>query len=112
MFYGNAFRFCSQLGEKFKDSDTVVVAKMDATANELEHTKITSFPTLKLYAKGDNKVKYIVVFRLYSLNPTKYISKKYNQVWIECVLVDLAELTVLGNENNLLFVFCNKVNGW
>ncbi|KAJ4427926.1 hypothetical protein ANN_23936 [Periplaneta americana] len=45
-----------QLGEKFKDSDTVIVAKMDATANELEHTKITSFPTLKLYAKGDNKV--------------------------------------------------------
>lgn len=27
---------------------------MDATANELEHTKITSFPTLKLYKKGDN----------------------------------------------------------
>lgn len=45
-----------QLGEKFKDSETVVVAKMDATANELEHTKITSFPTLKLYKKGDNSV--------------------------------------------------------
>ncbi|CRK95503.1 CLUMA_CG008972, isoform A [Clunio marinus] len=45
-----------QLGEKFKDSKTVVVAKMDATANELEHTKITSFPTIKLYKKGDNGV--------------------------------------------------------
>lgn len=45
-----------QLGEKFKDSETVVVAKMDATANELEHTKITSFPTLKFYKKGDNAV--------------------------------------------------------
>lgn len=45
-----------QLGEKFKDSDTVVVAKMDATANELEHTKITSFPTIKLYKKGDNGI--------------------------------------------------------
>lgn len=45
-----------QLGQKFKDSDTVVIAKMDATANELEHTKITSFPTLKLYTKGENKV--------------------------------------------------------
>lgn len=45
-----------QVGEHFKDSETVIVAKMDATANELEHTKITSFPTLKLYKKGDNAI--------------------------------------------------------
>ena len=45
-----------QLGEHFKDDDKVVIAKMDATANELEHTKISSFPTLKLYKSGDNKV--------------------------------------------------------
>lgn len=45
-----------QLGEKFKDSDSVVIAKIDSTANELEHTKITSFPTLKFYKKGDNEV--------------------------------------------------------
>lgn len=44
-----------QLGEKFADTD-VIVAKIDATANELEHTKITSFPTIKLYKKGDNAV--------------------------------------------------------
>jgi len=43
-----------QLGERFADSETIVVAKIDATANELEHTKITSFPTIKLYKKGDN----------------------------------------------------------
>lgn len=45
-----------QLGEKFADSDSVVIAKMDATVNELEHTKVSSFPTIKLYTKGDNKV--------------------------------------------------------
>lgn len=50
------FVFLSQLGEKFADRDDIVVAKMDATVNELEHTKITSFPTLKLYTKDDNKV--------------------------------------------------------
>lgn len=45
-----------QLGDKFKDSETVIIAKIDATANELEHTKIQSFPTIKLYKKGDNSV--------------------------------------------------------
>ncbi|CAD7005520.1 protein disulfide-isomerase [Ceratitis capitata] len=45
-----------QLGEKFKDNESIVIAKIDATANELEHTKISSFPTIKLYRKGDNKV--------------------------------------------------------
>jgi len=45
-----------QLGEKYKDSETVVIGKMDATVNELEHTKVQSFPTIKLFKKGDNKV--------------------------------------------------------
>lgn len=45
-----------QLGEKFKDNESVLIAKIDSTANELEHTKITSFPTLKFYKKGDNAV--------------------------------------------------------
>jgi len=72
----NGFGFCLQLGEKFKDSDTVVVAKMDATANELEHTKITSFPTLKLYAKGDNKVGALffpIIKWSFSLNLRKFV---------------------------------------
>lgn len=36
-----------QLAEKYKDNAEVVVAKMDATANELEDIKIQSFPTIK-----------------------------------------------------------------
>merc|ERR1719422_2983544 len=45
-----------KLGEKFKDSETVVIAKMHSTANELEDVKVQGFPTIKLFKKGDNKV--------------------------------------------------------
>jgi len=46
----------NELGAKYADKDDVVIAKMDATANELEHTKINSFPTIKLYKKETNEV--------------------------------------------------------
>lgn len=42
-----------QLAEKFKDREDIVIAKIDATANELENTKISSFPTITLYKKDD-----------------------------------------------------------
>lgn len=45
-----------QLGEKFKEREDVVIAKIDATANELENTKISSFPTITFYPKDKTKV--------------------------------------------------------
>merc|ERR1712117_322339 len=40
---------------KEEGSSDLVVAKIDATANELPHTRVRSFPTIKLYKKGDNE---------------------------------------------------------
>lgn len=62
-FYAPWCGHCKQLapiydkvGEHFKENDDVIIGKMDSTANELESIRVTSFPTIKLFAKGDNKV--------------------------------------------------------
>jgi len=45
-----------KLGEHFKERSDIVVAKMDATENELEEVSIDSFPTLKLVKKETNEI--------------------------------------------------------
>merc|ERR1719500_1320735 len=44
------------LGERFKDSDKITIAKIDMTANELADVKVRGFPTIKLFKAGDNAV--------------------------------------------------------
>ncbi|XP_008554924.1 protein disulfide-isomerase [Microplitis demolitor] len=44
-----------KLGEKYESDENVVIAKMDATANELETINIKSFPTIILYKKETNE---------------------------------------------------------
>lgn len=54
-----------QLGEKYKDSKDIIVAKMDSTANELEDIHIQSFPTIKYVIEGEENRDDCFVCRLF-----------------------------------------------
>ena len=42
--------WANKLGEHFEDSDDVIIAKLDATANEFEDVDVQGFPTNKYWA--------------------------------------------------------------
>ena len=44
-----------ELGLKYKDSDKVIIAKMDAIANEVESVSVSGFPTLKFFPAGSSE---------------------------------------------------------
>ena len=50
----------NELAKKLKDNENIVIAEIDAYANEVEGIKINSFPTLKFYPGGkkSNPIEY------------------------------------------------------
>lgn len=50
------------MAEKFKDDPDVIIAKMDATSNEVEGIKITIFPTMKFFPKDSNEVGIVSLY--------------------------------------------------
>lgn len=45
----------NKLGEEFKSVDSVVIAKMDATANEVDEVEVEGFPTLFFFKAGSKE---------------------------------------------------------
>ena len=67
-----------KLAESLADKDDVVVAKMDATLNELPHTKVRSFPTIKLYKKETNEAVEYNGESKFGGNPRGWVRSQQN----------------------------------
>merc|ERR1712236_66494 len=49
-----------EIAEKYKDRKDLVIAKMDATENELDGIEIEGFPTLMMFKKETNeRIDYV-----------------------------------------------------
>ncbi|XP_069502872.1 protein disulfide-isomerase A2 [Ambystoma mexicanum] len=45
----------NELGEKYKDIENIIIAKFDATANEIDGLRVRGFPNLKYFPAGKEK---------------------------------------------------------
>ena len=51
-----------ELAENFRDRDDVIIAKLDAIANEISDlTNVKEFPVIKFYPKNSNSVCYLII---------------------------------------------------
>eukprot|EP00515_Schizochytrium_aggregatum_P005634 CAMPEP_0202045920 /NCGR_PEP_ID=MMETSP0963-20130614/996_1 /ASSEMBLY_ACC=CAM_ASM_000494 /TAXON_ID=4773 /ORGANISM="Schizochytrium aggregatum, Strain ATCC28209" /LENGTH=470 /DNA_ID=CAMNT_0048610537 /DNA_START=64 /DNA_END=1476 /DNA_ORIENTATION=+ len=51
-----------KVGEAYKDDDSVIIAKMDSTANEVDTVSVQGFPTLKFYPAGSSSADDMLDF--------------------------------------------------
>jgi len=54
-----------ELGEKYKDRSDLVVAKIDATANEIAEVKVQAFPAIRYFPKNSDEVQSVFLYRCY-----------------------------------------------
>jgi protein disulfide-isomerase A1 len=72
-----------KLGKKYKDDESVAIAKMDGTENELEAVVMKGFPTIKLYKKETNEV-------------IDFTSSKYHHITFASTSNDSISLSILA----------------